>query len=95
MIMQRKPFTASIQALRLGNNIINWTTSERLLCVQVKFTSTYAVPLPEAIRRLLHESVILPYMRSDSVAIVEKLHARAGRIVYGSPWDLRQSAENV
>lgn len=35
MIMQRKPFTAPLQALRLGNNIINWTTSETLLCVQV------------------------------------------------------------
>ena len=36
MIMQRKStFTDPIQALRLGNNIIKWTTSERLLGVQV------------------------------------------------------------
>ena len=36
MIMQRKStFTGPIQALRLGNNIIKWTTSERLLGVQV------------------------------------------------------------
>ena len=36
MIMQRKSiFTGPIQALRLGNNIIKWTTSERLLRVQV------------------------------------------------------------
>ena len=36
MIMQHKStFTGPIQALRLGNNIIKWTTSERLLGVQV------------------------------------------------------------
>ena len=36
MIMQRKStFTGPIQALCLGNNIIKWTTSERLLGVQV------------------------------------------------------------
>ena len=36
MIMQRKStFTGPIQALRLGNNIIKWTTSERLLGEQV------------------------------------------------------------
>ena len=36
MIMQCKStFTGPIQALRLGNNIIKWTTSERLLGVQV------------------------------------------------------------
>ena len=36
VIMQRKStFTGPIQALRLGNNIIKWTTSERLLGVQV------------------------------------------------------------
>ena len=34
--MQRKStFSGPIQALRLGNNIIKWTTSERLLGVQV------------------------------------------------------------
>ena len=34
--MQRKStFTGPIQALRLGNNIIKWTTLERLLGVQV------------------------------------------------------------
>ena len=34
--MQRKwTFTGPIQALRFGNNIIKWTTSERLLGVQV------------------------------------------------------------
>ena len=36
MIMQRKStFTGPVQALCLGNNIIKWTTSERLLGVQV------------------------------------------------------------
>ena len=36
VIMQRKStFTGPIQALCLGNNIIKWTTSERLLAVQV------------------------------------------------------------
>ena len=36
MIMQRKStFTGPIQALCLGNNITKWTTSERLLGVQV------------------------------------------------------------
>ena len=36
MIMQRQSsFIGPIQALRLGNNIIKWTTSERLLRVQV------------------------------------------------------------
>ena len=36
MIMQRKStFTGPIQALCLGNNIMKWTTSERLLGVQV------------------------------------------------------------
>ena len=36
MIMQWKStFTGPIQALRLANNIIKWTTSERLLGVQV------------------------------------------------------------
>ena len=31
MIMQRQPFIGPIQALRLGNNTLNSTTSERLL----------------------------------------------------------------
>ena len=36
MIVQRKStFTGPIQAIRLGNNIIKWSTSERLLGVQV------------------------------------------------------------
>ena len=36
MIMQRKStFTSPVQALCLGNNIIKWRTSERLLGVQV------------------------------------------------------------
>ena len=36
MIVQRKStFTGPIQAIRLGNNIIKWTTLERLLGVQV------------------------------------------------------------
>ena len=36
VIMQRKStFTGPIQVLRLGNSIIKWTTSERLLRVQV------------------------------------------------------------
>ena len=85
--MQRKStFTGPIQALRLGNNIIKWTTSERLLGVQVvlvcckcskvlriqvKSTLTHAIPPPEAIRRLLHKSdSSISYIRSDSVGIV-------------------------
>ena len=44
MIMQRKPtFTGPIQALRLGNNIINWTTSERLHGVQPSSQSSSAI----------------------------------------------------
>ena len=36
MIIKRKStFTGPIQALRLGNNILKWTTSEKLLGVQV------------------------------------------------------------
>ena len=35
MIMQRQPFIGPIQALRLANSTINWTTSERLLGVLV------------------------------------------------------------
>ena len=36
MIMQRKStFSGPIQALRLGNNIIKWTASQRVLGVQV------------------------------------------------------------
>ena len=36
MIIQRQStFTGLIQALRFGNNIIKWTTSERLLGVYV------------------------------------------------------------
>ena len=120
--MQQQPsFIGPIQALRLGNNILKWTTSERLLgvqaddklCwsdhaatrrskvlrVQAKFTPTHALPPSKAIRRLLHKGdTAISYVRFDSVGMVqqdalEKLHARAGRIAYGLPWDT--SAKDV
>lgn len=43
MIMQRKStLTGPIQALRLGNNLIKWTTSERLLEVPVDISLSWS-----------------------------------------------------
>lgn len=43
MIMERKStLTGPIQALRLGNNLIKWTTSERLLKVPVDISLTWS-----------------------------------------------------
>ena len=70
--------------------------------IQVKSTSTHVIPPSEAIIRFLHKSdTAISYIRSDSVGIVQRdapkqpgeTHARAGRIVYGLPWDT--SAEDV
>ena len=124
MIMQRKStFTGPIQALRLGNNIIKWTTSERLLGVQVdnklswsdhaaKIAKSFVSKL-SLLRRMrflpqkqledFYTKVILPSVtygltvwgscNKRHLDNLEKLHARAGRIVYGLPWDT--SAEDV
>ena len=122
--MQRKStFTGPIQALRLGNNIIKWTTSERFLGVQVddklswsdhaanvakSFASTLSLLwrmrfLPQKQWEDFYTKVILPsvtYGRTvwgscnkTHLNNLEKLHARAGRIVYELPWDT--SAEDV
>ena len=74
-----------------------------VLRVQAKSTLTHAVPPSKAIRRLLHKGdTAISYVRFDSVGTVqqdaleqpgETQHARAGRIVYGLPWDT--SAEDV
>ena len=124
MIMQRKStFTGPIQALRLGNNIIKWTTSERLLGVQVdnklswsdhaanvakSFASKLSLLrrmrfLPQKQLEDFYTKVILPSVtygltvwgscNKTHLNNLEKLHAKAGRIVYGLPWDI--SAEDV
>ena len=124
MIMQRKStFTGPIQALRLGNNIIKWTTSERLLGVQVdnklswsdhaanvakSFASKLSLLrrmrfLPQKQLEDFYTKVILPSVtygltvwgscNKTHLKNLEKLHARAGRIVNGLPWDT--SAEDV
>ena len=75
-----------------------------VLRIQVKSTPTHAIPPSQAVRRLLHKSdSFISYIRPDSVGFVqqdahiiknlEKRHARAGRIVYGLPWDT--SADDV
>ena len=123
-IMQRKStFTGPIQALRLGNNIIKWTTSERLLRVQVdnklswsdhaanvakSFASKLSLLrhmrfLPQKQLEDFYTKVILPSVtygltvwgscNKTHLNNLEKLHARAGRIVYGPPWDT--STEDV
>ena len=49
-----------------------WKCSE-VLRIQVKFTPTHAIPLPEATGRLLHKSdTAISYIRSDSVGIVQQ-----------------------
>ena len=124
MIMQRKStFTGPIQALRLGNNIIKWTTSERLLGVQVddklswsdhaanvakSFASTLSLLwrmrfLPQKQWEDFYTKVILSSVtygltvwgscNKTHLNNLEKLHARAGQIVYGLPWDT--STEDV
>jgi len=118
MIMQRQSsFIGPIQALRLGNTTIKWTTSERLLGVQVdnKLSwSDHAANLAKSfasklslLRRMrflprkqledFHTKVILPSVTYGLIVWgscnkthfnnLDKLHARAGRIVYGLPWD--------
>ena len=70
--------------------------------IQVKSTPTHVIPPSEAIIRFLHKSdTAISYIRSDSVGTVQQdapkqpgeSQARAGRIVYGLPWDT--SAEDV
>ena len=124
MIVQRQSsFIGPIQALRLGNKIIEWTTSERLLGVQVddklcwsdhaaNVAKSFASKL-SLLRRMrflprkqledFYTKVILPSVTYDLTVWgscnkmhlnnLEKLHARAGRIVHGLPWDT--SAEDV
>ena len=124
MIVQRQSsFIGPIQALRLGKNIIKWTTSERLLGVQVddklswsdhaanvakSFASKLSLLrcmrfLPRKQLEDFYTKVILPSVTYGLIVWgscnkthlnnLEKLHARAGRIVYGLPWDI--SAEDV
>ena len=123
LIIQRQPtFTGLIQALRFGNNIIKWTTSERLLGVYVdnksdnklswsdhaaNVATSFASKL-SLLRRMrflrrkqledFYKKVIMPSvtygLTMDSVGSynkthinnLEKLHARAGRIIYELPW---------
>ena len=84
--MQRKStFTGPIQVLRLGNNIIKWTTSERLLEVQVdnNVAKSFASKL-SLLRRMrffpqkqLEDfytdkiDTAISYIRSDSVGMVQ------------------------
>ena len=108
--------TGPIQALRLGNNIIKWTTSERPLGVQVdnklcwsdhaahveilfKFKLSLLLRrmrfLPQNQLEDFYIKVILPSVtygltvwgscNKTQLNNVGKLHARAGRIVYGLP----------
>ena len=122
--MQRKStFTGPIQALHLGINIIKWTTSERLLGVQVdnklswsdhaanvakSFASKLSLLrrmrfLPQKQWEDFYTKVILPSVtygltvwgscNETHLNNLEKLYARAGRIVYELPWDT--SAEDV
>ncbi|KAL9983136.1 hypothetical protein ACROYT_G005268 [Oculina patagonica] len=123
MIMHRQPFIGPIQALNLGDSIINWTTSERLLGVQVdnkmswsdhaaNVAKSFASKL-SLLRRMrflpreqledFYTRVILPSVtyglvlwgscNKTHLSNLEKLHTRAGRIVYGLPWDT--STEDV
>ena len=110
--------TGPIQALRLGNSIIKWTTSERLLGVQVDDKLSWSVAksfasklsllrrmrfLPQNQLEDFYTKVILPSVtygltvwgscNKTHLDNLEKLHARAGRIVYGLPWDT--GAEDV
>ena len=118
--MQRKStFTGPIQPLRLGNNIIKQTTSERLLEVKVDnklswsdhaanvakfFVSKLCLLrrmrfLPQKQLEDFYKKVILPSWsvtygltvwgscNKTHLSNLEKLYARAGRIVYGLPWD--------
>ena len=114
MIVQRQSsFIGPIQALRLGNNNIEWTISERLLGVQVDnklswsdHAANVAKSFPSKLsllRRMrflprkqvedFYTKVILPSVTYGLIVWgscnmthlnnLEKLHARAGKIVYG------------
>ena len=111
MISQWQPFIGYIQALHLGNNTINWTTSERLLGVHVDNKMTWSdqhfASKLSLLRRMqffprkqledFYTKVTLPSVTCSLVvwgscnethfSNLEKLHARAGRIVYGLSWD--------
>ena len=123
MTVQQSSFIGPIQALRPGNNIIEWTTSERLLGIQVDDTlswSDHAANVTKSfasklslLRRMrflprkqledFYTKVILPSVtygltvsgscNKTHLNSLGKLHARAGRIIYGLPWDT--SAEDV
>lgn len=91
MIMQGKStFTGpAIQALRLSNNFIKWTNSERLLGVQFDNKLSWSDHAPSnAIRRLLHLTV-WGLCNKTHINNQEKVHARAEGIVYGHglPWE--------
>ena len=123
MLMHRKTFIGPIQALKLGDQNVNWTKSERLLGVQVdhkltwsdhvaKVAKAYASKL-SLLRRMqflpprqledFYMKIILPSVtygmtvwgscNKTHLSNLEKLHARAGRIINKLPWDT--SSEDV
>ena len=119
----KSTFTGPIQGIRLGNNIIKWTASERLLGVQVddklswsdhaanvakSFASKLSLLwrmrfLPQKQLEDFYTKVIQPSVtygltvwgscNKTHINNPEKLHARAGRIIYGLPRNT--SAEDV
>ena len=70
-VKQWSTFTGPIQALRVGNNIIKWTTSERLLGVQVDNKLSWSDPAAIVAKsfasrlRLLRRMRILPQKQFD------------------------------
>ena len=118
MLMHRGNFTGPVQQLLLGDNIIEWTESERLLGVQVDHKlswTNHAVSVAKAHAaklNLLRRSQFLPTKQQEDfyfkvilpsvlygltvwgssnntyINRLEKLHARAGRIIYRLPWDI-------
>ena len=115
--MQRQPFIRLTQALHLGNNTIDWTTSKRLLGVYVDNKMNWSDHVANVAKSfasklsLLRRMQFLPRKQLEDFSIkvilpsvtyglvvwgscnkkhfsnLEKLHARAGRIVYGLSWD--------
>ena len=76
MIMQRQPFIGPIQALRLGNNTINWTTSEQLLGVHVDNKMTWSDHVTNVAKSFASKLSLLRRMQIPLKAI--------GRLLYKS-----------
>ena len=87
MIMQRKStFTGPIQALRLGNNIIKWTTSERLLGVQVDNKLSWSDHAANVAKSFASKLSLIPRIReAPSQAIRRLLHKSDTVISYIRP----------